>query len=235
MSNEKRNQQILETELKRTATDLIARIDKDDVNQILVVGCIEQDISLLKARWKKATVIVVETAKISGDISSLGQFDLVFSNASIQYLPYHERIITKLFQLLKGKGVLAIHVPNAANMPINLMMESISRDKKWQEYLKDVIGYYFAPSYYYEILSKLSTDIQLWEINYSHILNHYQELIDLYAVTEMKIYLDKLPDEKMQEAFSNELLQLLPAEYKRQTNQTILFPFKRTFFIAQHN
>lgn len=229
-----KTQQILNTELKQPAIDLISHIEKEDVDNILVVGGIEQDIHLFKARWPDATVVFVAAQEISKEIPSLGQFDLVFSNAAIQYLPNHTQLITSIFQLLNKDGILAVQVPNALNMPIQVMMESIARDKKWRDFLKDIYINYFVPKYYYEVLSKLTSEILLWETNYNRIFFHYQEIVNLYAETEMKEYLQRIPDEDKRTAFTELLLDMLPADYKKQSNEAILFPYRRTFFIAKN-
>lgn len=227
-------QQILNTALKQPAIDLISSIEKEDVNSILVIGGVEQDINLLKTRWPEATVVFVATQEIK-ELASLGQFDLVFSNGAIQYLPNHTQLITNLFELISKQGVLAIQVPNALNMPIQVMMENIAQDKKWRELLKNIYINYFVPKYYYEVLSPLTNSIMLWETNYQLIFFHYQEIITLYAETEMKEYLNRFTDEHKRTKFSELLLDMLPSEYKKQTNGAILFPYRRTFFIATKN
>lgn len=229
-----RVQQILEKELRQPALDLIAKIEKEQIDSILVVGGIQQDIALLQARWVSATIIFVEAQEFQKKLSSLAQYDLVFSNSAIQYLPNHKELTAHLFQLLKVDGVLAVQVPNALNMPIQVSIESIARDKSWRESFRDIVINYFMPSYYYEALAPFTTNISLWETTYQRVFSQYQEIIDLYAETEMKYYLQCIKNEEKRAQFLKLLLNVLPSEYKKQSNQAILFPYRRTFFIAKN-
>lgn len=231
---ENNTSQLLTTVFKQPAVDLIARIDKEDVSQLLLIGGSNEDSTLLQNRWKEARIVTVNLQELNGDYASLGQFDLVFSNASIHYYPNHIQLITALFRLLTKNGVLAVQTPNAANMPIQVMLESIARDKKWAHFFTEIAANYFVPNYYYEILSQLTSELLLWETNYISVFFHYQELVHLYAQTEMKPYLSALPTDELRENFVSLLVDLLPAEYKKQTNGALLFPYRRTFFIAKN-
>ncbi len=226
--------QELAPELIQPAVDLIARIDKEDVSQLLLIGGSSQDSALLQNRWKEARVVKADLQELNGDYTSLGQFDLVFSNSAIHYCANHTQLITALFGLLTKNGLLAVQSPNAANMPIQVMLESIAGDKKWAHFFKEIAANYFVPNYYYEILSNLTSELLLWETNYMSVFFHYQELVHLYAQTEMKPYLNTLPTDELRQNFVAQLLDLLPAEYKKQTNGAILFPYRRTFFIAKN-
>lgn len=84
----------------------------------------------LKKRWPNAEIVGIDNSKtmiekarslyddtrfilqdVTEDLSSLGKFDIVFSNASIQRIPDHENLIKSLANLLEDKGTLAIQYP----------------------------------------------------------------------------------------------------------------------------
>lgn len=224
-----REQSVLDNALKQAAQQLLSGIANFDASSILIFGNNSQDVEVIKARWPEARISFAD----ANELPSSATFDLVFSNNYFQHLPTHAELINKLYRLLNKDGILAVQVPNALNMPIHVLMESISREKIWKDFFREITANYFVPKYYYEILSELGAEIVLWESYFNHIFSHYQEIVDFYSLTEMKPYLAKLSDDEMRDDFKNRLLNLLPIEYKKQTNSTILFPYRRTFFIAK--
>ena len=224
-----RAQLALSKALRQSAFHLMGAIDRFEIKQLMVLGNNEELVVLLQETYYDAEIYSCAYNKLPAK----GAFDLIFANDGLQYITKQEAYITQLFGLLASGGLLAVQLPNALNMPIQVMLEQIANDKPWKEYFNDIMLYYYEPAYYYEILHKLTDSVCLWKTYYQMVFSHYQEIVDLYALTEMKSYMNSLPTNKMRETFQNNLVQLLPAAYKKQSNQAILFPYRRTFFIAK--
>jgi trans-aconitate 2-methyltransferase len=215
--------------LRRTATDLLTHIQKTDVGRVLIFGGIPQDAELVSAKFPQAEVSFVDSLQTI----QAKDYDLIFSNSVLQNYPSHTQLVRSLFALLNEGGILALQMPNAAAMPIQKRVEDLACERKWKPFLKETYPNYFIPAYYYEILAELSGQLDIWETSYQHICANYQQIVDLYAATEMKLFLDKLPDADSRKLFQDKVLQLLPGDYKRQSDQSIIFPFKRTFILAK--
>lgn len=55
--------------------------------------------------------------------------DIIFANASLQWVPNHELIFTKLRDSLAARGQLAVQVPSNADHPVYLLASELG--KKW--------------------------------------------------------------------------------------------------------
>ena len=107
-------------------------IEKVSVRTVLDVGCgIGNSTAVLQERFPDATIIgadnsdeMLEAARkkhpdltfvkldASNDVEQAGSnFDVVFSNACLQWLPNHTDLIPRLMHLLADGGVLAVQVP----------------------------------------------------------------------------------------------------------------------------
>jgi trans-aconitate 2-methyltransferase len=60
----------------------------------------------------------------------------------------------------------------------------------------------------------------------------HQGLIDWYASTGMKSYLERLANDDFRRLFQSQVLDECRPAYPEQQDHKILFPFKRLFFVA---
>lgn len=239
-------------ERTQPSIDLVYKI-KLEPKTIIDIGCGPgNSTQVLLERWSKATIVgmdnsqsMIEKARMDypnqtwvlGDASKLdmkNQYDLVFSNATIQWIPDHEKLIPNFFNLVSNNGALAIQVPLFNQMPLNNAIERATNYPQWKDYTKgctELFTYHDA-EYYYGILSKFTKNIELWETSYIHILESAQSLMDFCRSTGLKPYLERLPTDNYRKLFENDVLSESLKEYKIQQNGTVLFPFKRLFFIA---
>ncbi|MFA6697585.1 MAG: methyltransferase domain-containing protein, partial [Eubacteriales bacterium] len=134
-----------ERERTQPSIDLMTRINLDKPYRIIDIGCGPgNSTNILKLRWPEAELIglddseaMIQQAKekykdikwvladATGDLSSLGTFDIVFSNAAIQWMPNHPALIKNMFKLLNKGGVLAVQVPYTEEMPIHTDLQKL--------------------------------------------------------------------------------------------------------------
>ncbi len=197
------------------ARDLVARIGGDTPSRILDVGCGPgNSTTLLSERWPKAKLIgldssaaMIEKARAdrpdlhwlhrdaAGDLSDLGLFDLVFSNAALQWIRDHERLLPRLFGLLETDGLLAVQVPNNGESPLPQAVRGALRTARWRGVFPMELERFFKPpDYYYRLLSPLSPDVCLWETTYYHILDSIADIMEWHRGTFLRQYLDQLQD-----------------------------------------
>lgn len=123
----------------------MTRINLDKPYRIIDIGCGPgNSTNILKLRWPEAELIglgdseaMIQQAKekykdikwvladATGDLSSLGTFDIVFSYAAIQWMPNHPAHIKNMFKLLNKGGVLAVQVPYTEEMPIHTDLQKL--------------------------------------------------------------------------------------------------------------
>jgi len=168
------------------------------------------------------------------DIGPDRKYDLVFSNATLQWIPNHEILLPKLLNCVNPGGAIAVQIPKFKNMPINVAIETVADHYKWIKYTKGCqeLFTFKDMGFYYDILNKLATGVELWESSYFHILNSQESVIDFIRTTGLKPYLDRLPSDEMKYEFEQEVLTECKKYYKLQSNGKVLFPFNRLFFIG---
>jgi len=247
--------QYLKFEKQRTqpAIDLANRIGLTNPVRILDVGCGPGNSSrVLKDKYIQARVIGIDNSEnmlekaradhpdiefrlcdASGDLSELGEgYDIVFSNACLQWVPDHERLLGRLMGLLRKGGVLAVQVPYNWSEPIHIIIVEISKTDRWNDYFPEKrIFHTLTPGEYFDILSGLTPDFEIWETTYYHVMESHEAILEWYRGTGLRPYLDALPDGKKSE-FEKEVMDRLIEAYPKQKNGEIIFRFPRLFFTA---
>lgn len=233
--------------------DLISHIEIKNPNRILDIGCGPgNSTAALKEYWKEAEVIGIDFSEAminkarkdypyidfivgdaGNDLSYLGYFDIVFANASLQWLPDHKTLVPKLFQLVCPKGVFAAQIPQFEQMPIAQTIKNTAYSSKWENYFRDFkVGYnFYSDESYYDYLNEKSSNIALWATKYYHVMENHTNILDMIQSTGLKPYLDKLPME-LHSGFLNEILEGIKVAYPVQSDNRVLFPFERLFVIA---
>jgi len=241
-------------ERTQPSIDLAAKIRTDEPRRILDIGCGPgNSTNVLKARWPQAQVVGLDSsnsmiaeakakypadewvcADASGDLAQLGTFDIVFSNAAIQWMPDHERLLRHFFKMLNPGGVLAVQVPNTEFMPIYIELGRLAASDKWKGRLAGFTSSHSLHNadFYYNILCKLSGTVDLWETRYFHIMKSHADMVKWYSSTGLKPYLDCLKDETLRAEFLDDFEKALRKVYPVQADGKVLFPFTRIFFMC---
>ena len=161
-------------------------------------------------------------------------FDLVFSNACIQWIPDHPTLLRNMMGLLKKGGTLAIQVPMNEREPIHQIIGRLTTGEKWKPYFPAPrIFYQLSPEGYFDLLSELSSDFELWNTTYFHRMPSHESIMEWYRGTGLRPYLSALShDPEKQAEFQKDVLEEVKKAYPQQKNGAILFPFPRFFFTA---
>lgn len=170
----------------------------------------------------------------AGDLTSLGEngFDIVFSNACIQWVPDHPRLLADMLSLLRPGGVLAVQIPMNRQEPIHRIIARLAAADEWRDALAGARTFHtLEQEAYFDILSERAATFQLWQTTYLHRLPSHEAIMDWYKGTGLRPYLSLLSDERAQ-AFERAVLHEVKREYPIQRNGEVIFRFPRFFFIA---
>ena len=244
-------------ERTQPAIDLVAKIDYHAPDRIIDIGSGPgTSTAVLKARWPEAEIMGVDKseamieqaialfpnmnwqyADASEDLSSLGGFDIVFSNAVIQWIPDNEALVHRLFGMLNPGGVLAVQVPRVTDMPIYSCLMDLVSGEKWSETFAGFTEVYSRQpvEFYYDVLSPLTQDLDMWETRYFHVMNTHADIVAWYSSTGLRNYLNYLGAGEKREEFLRDYEELLTSAYEPQRDGKILFPYTRVFFIAKNS
>ena len=248
-------EQYLKFKRERTqpSYDLAAGITVRDPARIIDIGCGPgNSTAVLAERFKGAYILgadnsqdMIASAKKSHpeldfmlfdaekDFEKISQrFDVVFSNACIQWVPAHDRLIKNMFGLLAPGGMLAIQVPINYDEPIHKIIAEVSHSAKWQGKFSVYREFYtLTPGEYFDLLSELTDDFRMWETIYYHRMGSHQDIMEWYKGTGLRPYLEALVDDDRKE-FENDVYREIVKAYPVQKSGEIIFRFPRLFFTA---
>ncbi len=239
-------------ERTQASIDLASRIAVGKPASVMDIGCGPGNSTrVLRERWpeahfsgldssadmiSKATAELPDVEWINGDALTYAfskQYDVVFSNAAIQWMPDHKELIPRLYKIVKPGGALAVQVPADQETPIRRSLLSVSSREKWAKFTSGcerLINYRTA-EYYYDILTKLTDQFDLWETVYYHTLDSVEGVIEFYKGTAMRPFLGALPDDDSRKEFENEVLEGCRDQYEPRKDGKVLYPFRRIFFV----
>lgn len=240
-------------ERTQPSIDLVARIDHNGPQRMIDIGCGPgNSTNVLKARWPQAEIIGLDNSKpmideakskyltmewicadASDDLTHLGKFDIVFSNAAIQWMPRQEQLLPNLFHSLNKGGVLAVQVPYITQMPLQIELMNLVLTDKWKSRFADMASTYTShpPDFYYDLLCNLTPEFDVWETRYFHVMFTHADMVKWFSGTGLRTYLDCLTN-SMKAEFCKEYEDALKKVYPVQADGKILFPFTRIFFTA---
>lgn len=231
------------------ALDLVKRIENHNFSSIADLGCGPgNSTSVLKSFFPNAQLIgidnsvnMIEKAKNTypdiefrlGDILNLNEkYDLIFSNACLQWIPNHNSLLPHLIEQLNDNGVLAVQIPINRNEPLFRIIKETAEQSDF-----DFSKAYFesndvlSPNEYYEILSMCASSFDIWETVYYHEMPSHESLIDWVRSTRLKPYLECL-NENDKKIFEAELLKKVKEQYRVMKNGNVILKFRRLFFVA---
>lgn len=241
------------SERTQPSIDLIAKIKSVEPRSIIDIGCGPGNSTKeLVNRWPKAKITGLDSSSAmikkaeqdypnqewivadALDYEPASEYDIVFSNAVIQWIPDHENLLKKFYGILSGNGLVAIQIPLFWDMPLGKIINETADDNRWKEKLEGISDLFTMHNYsfYYDHLSNLFDSIDIWETHYFHILDSQIAILEMMRSTGMKPYLDKLDKNLDKEKFEKKVLIGIEKAYPKQKNGKVLLPFKRLFFIG---
>ena len=239
-------------ERTRPAVDLCTRI-QGTPRRILDLGCGPgNSTAVLRERWPEAELAGLDSSPEmiaqaragcpGGDWILAGAesyqpraaLDLVFSNAVLQWLPDHGRLLPRIMGWIAPGGCLAVQMPAKGGTLVRAALAEVAGRPRWREALAGVEGAltFEDPRFYYNLLAPCADRVDLWETIYYHPMASHQALVDWHAGTGMRPFLERLPDEAARSAFKAEVLEACRGCFPAAADGKVLMPFKRLFFVA---
>jgi trans-aconitate 2-methyltransferase len=160
-------------------------------------------------------------------------FDLICSNAALQWIPNHQKEILRLFHLVAKGGALAFQIPTHTDRWFEVL-EKMVKSSRWKDRFRERSSDFFSQEFdfYYALLSPTAKRVDLWETKYIHVLPSPDAVVDWTRATALRPLLNLLPDDHVKETFVREYACEITLAYPRERNGKVLFPFLRRFVIA---
>ncbi|MEE3719900.1 methyltransferase domain-containing protein [Tumidithrix elongata RA019] len=240
-------------ERTRPSSDLISRINLLQPQRIIDLGCGPgNSTAMLRQKWLQADITGLDNSPemiaaasksypsekwVLSNIASWSAeipFDLVFSNATLQWLPNHGKLFAHLFSQVALGGALAIQVPAHYQSPLRQVVDEVSKDPLWSDRMDRARNAltFERPRFYYDVLQPLAKYLEIWETEYYHVMDSPKAIVNWFRGTGLRPFLGSLESEQQKEKFEQMLLEGYTKAYPQQNDGRILFPFRRLFIIA---
>jgi trans-aconitate 2-methyltransferase len=242
----------------RPALELLERIQPKSCDVIYDLGCGTGQITRLIAnRWPTATVYGVDNSSemldkaaiesstvewIEADIADWSPEespDLIYSNATLQWVVGHQDLFPRLVGTLNPGGVLAVQMPLSWGMPSHrLMRETLANGGPngaplGTEALRQAVARKWVEDtdVYYDLLVGCTNQLDIWETEYLQILDGSDPVLEWVRGTGLRPILNSLDNEE-REHFLTEYSKRLQAAYPVKADGRTLYPFRRLFIVA---
>jgi trans-aconitate 2-methyltransferase len=240
-----------EDERTRAAIDLLARVPLDTAGRIVDVGCGPgNSTELLVQRYPGADVLGIDNSPAmlaearqrlpaarfeSADAASWlpdADVDLVFANATYQWVPGHLAQLPRVLAALKPGAVLAVQMPDNLAEPTHRLMMEVAKDGPWAARLAQAARAPLpAADAYYDALAPLTSRFDIWRTAYQHPLADAGAIVEFVRATGLRPFLDALGEEE-RPAFVADYRTRIAAAYPPRADGRVLLAFPRLFFVA---
>lgn len=236
----------------RPAIDLLARVPLQDARSVVDLGCGGGALfPALRNRFPQARLTGIDSSaamlararQVDGEAELVeadagvwrpaAPVDLIIANASLQWIPNHETLISALLACCR---CLAVQVPDNFSAPSHTLVRRTMRQPEWHDRLVGIEHGRFAlpAEAYARLLDQTNAECDLWRTTYYHRLTGRNAVLDWLRGTTLLPIVAALggaesPDAR---AFEAALRQELATAYPADHSGRVRFPFTRLFFVA---
>lgn len=232
--------------------ELLSRVRADAPRRVADLGCGPGNLTAtLAQRWPQADIEaldsspeMVRAARERGIDANIGDVadwtpkpgtEVVISNATLQWVPDHPRLLIRWAGQLASESWIAMQVPGNFDAPSHLAVRELVRRGEWSERLRD-FSFREAPVEdpvgYADLLADAGCAVDAWETTYVHVLTGENPVLEWITGTALRPVRSRLSDPEW-EQFRAELIPMLDSAYPMRSDGTTFFPFRRIFVVAQ--
>jgi trans-aconitate 2-methyltransferase len=235
--------------------DLLALVDPVPGGEVIDLGCGTGELTArLHAHTRAATTLGVDASEamlakarplvgggLGFELRDIGRFDteagfdVVFANASLQWVPDHPRLLRQLARGLRPGGQLAVQVPANADHPSHAVAIEVARQAPFAQHMgadpAPDIHPVCTPEHYAEILDGIGFSQQHVRLQvYGHHLESTEAVVEWTKGTTLLRFKGLLPSEEFE---------LFVERYRRRLGEVLgwqapyFYTFKRILFWAR--
>jgi trans-aconitate 2-methyltransferase len=235
----------------RPFVDLLARVGAEAPRTVVDLGCGPGNLTeLLVQRWPRAEVVGVDSspdmveaagARDStvryelGDVrdwSPARQVDVLVSNATLQWVPGHLELLSRLVAAVAADGWLAVQVPGNMDEPSHTLRRAVAAEPPYSQHVQGIAEpASHEPETYLRALQAAGCEVDAWETTYLHVLRGEDPVLSWISGTSLRPTLQALPED-LRGPFTAELGARLREAYPAVDGEVVL-PFRRVFVVAR--
>lgn len=247
-----------EDQRTRPAQELLARVPLTGATHVVDLGCGPgNSTELLVQRFTGADVLGIDNSehmldsacvRLPGtrfELSDIANWapqgpsgqapDLIYANASLQWVPDHETLIPRLFAALAPGGVLAVQMPDNRQEPTHRLMRDVATESPWKDPIGDAdkLRTDLLPlAGYYDLLARDAARVDVWHTIYQHPMASAAAIVEWVRGTGLKPFVDRLSPE-LQASYLAEYERRVDVAYPLRADGQRLLAFPRMFIVAQ--
>ncbi|SFB78023.1 trans-aconitate 2-methyltransferase [Polaromonas sp. OV174] len=246
-----------EDERTRPAQELLARIPLTEAARVVDLGCGPgNSTELLVKRFPKAQALGTDNSEamlLSArerlpqarfELSDIATWappstdeapNLIYANASLQWVPDHEKLIPCLFDALVPGGVLAVQMPDNRQEPTHRLMRALAAQAPWAESIGDADRLrtrLLGLDAYYDLLAPHAAHVDVWHTIYQHPMASAAAIVEWVRGTGLKPFVDRLSP-ALQASYLAEYERRVDEAYPARADGKRLLAFPRMFMVAQ--
>ena len=239
----------------RPFVDLMARVGAENPSVVVDLGCGEGALTAsLAQRWPRARITGVDSSEtmlaaaaahavpgrvefVPGDVREWrppSPVDVLVTNAVLQWVPGHERLLADWPSVLAPGGWLAVQVPGNFGSPTHTLLGKLCRSPRWADQVGDVprgTDAVLEPDGYHDVLTAAGLAADVWETTYLHVLSGPDPVLAWVRATQLRPVLARLGDGDAAE-FTASYAAALREAYPMRADGTTLLPFRRIFAVG---
>jgi trans-aconitate 2-methyltransferase len=242
-----------EDERTRPPRDLLAQVPLQEPRLVVDLGCGPgNSTELLVERYPGADVVGLDSSPdmlrkarerlpqcqfVEADIATWSadpRTELLFANASFQWIPDHPHVLRRLLEALPSGGVLAVQMPDNTREPSHVLQREVASSGPWADHPEvkaAARGDLPAPEIYYDLLKPVCSRLDMWHSVYEHVMATPQSIVEWFKGSALQPFLSPL-NATMREEFLAAYTQKIAAAYKPRVDGKVLLKFPRFFFVA---
>jgi trans-aconitate 2-methyltransferase len=240
-------------ERTQPSIDLVSRVNVDRPRRVVDLGCGPgNSTEIVRQRWPEAQVAGLDNSPemlavarekypdqqwILADAASWqaeAPVDVVFSNAALQWVPDHARLMPHLFAQVAPGGALAFQIPSRLYSPTHQLIVEVACEAEWRTHTAAAREAFTMehPDFYYDVLAGDAARVDMWETEYYHVMADAHAIMAWITGAALRPFVDALPDDEARERFVERVTERVVAAYPPRRNGRVLFPFRRLFVVA---
>lgn len=231
--------------------DLVSHIEKESHQKIIDLGCGTGELTkFLAETFEDATVLGIDTSaemlakapehknlsfeqkSIEEQVREKQKWDVIFSNAALQWVDDHDKLFSELVSLLAPNGQLAVQMPSQTENILNKILLQLVQEKPYSEALhnwKRISPVLPIEHYTTLFFEKGGKNFQIYEKVYPIIAQTADALYEFISGSALIPYMERL-EEELQYSLAQEFKRRIAAAFPK---MPAVYAFKRIILYAR--
>ncbi|HXQ17691.1 MAG TPA: trans-aconitate 2-methyltransferase [Caulobacteraceae bacterium] len=241
-----------EDERTRPAADLLAHVPLAAARSVVDIGCgpgnstellaqrypgadivgLDNSPAMLEEAQRRLPALRFEPADAATWIPA-PHTELVFANATYQWVPDHFAQLPRVLAALQPGAVLAVQMPDNVNQTTHRLMREVAQEGAWAGTLTAASRQPLPPPRaYYEALQPHAARLDVWHTIYNHVLADASSIVEFVRSTGLRPFLDPLGEPERSQFLGRYTAKIADA-YPPMADGKVLLGFSRLFIVAQ--